>query len=994
MKIRFDFVTNSSSSSFVVVSIEDAELARICDEYGINLIVSGDTVSCDYELGESELPIAPKGADFIMWFLNFVSELGIANESAKEEILARKKEIEDSFVSSNIVYEHYCTEDYYYNSHWEETRDKEKVVVKGFDASKWDEIWDTQDWDEIAKLDDRGGDIARLSPSQYPFWLFLSEGWAYPDSRDGFVRNMMDKYATRVIERNPSDDSGGKTAELDTKIDMLVNTLDRMSVRAEDADLSMKKIAATFYHISWNCADVFSYEADRYSDIDKSVLEKAEERYKIGYKDDVKERLVESEKRRLWAIYLRDLYEKAIEEARISRVNSISSSCDYAMVLNPKKGAISKLYIEGEIGKKYNLWDGNKYDFKLLSEQEFDCAMKEKIIEQLEGTISELENANLLRKKKNKPPVKVIWEDQLYEYLLAHTSMGSKEPKEIIGPKGTVRLPVPDNCKQMVDSVISYLQAWPNRELNRNSRSYELRKDEIARCYTALGYPSEEAFLDAYGYSVKAPKPVKKDANAEGDFQYEINKKKEVTIVRYIGQDKCISVPEQIEDGIVKAIGKEAFAENKNIEDVTIPECVDTIKGKAFSYCSNLKTIKLSNNISKIVKDTFEGCSNLTKINIPDNVTTLAPGTFRDCPLESIHIGKSLTSLDRSAFYQAQYEYEANLQGVIMHTTKSSAVREITIDPHNKNYRVMESTIFTADGKVLVAALGGEDSYKVPDGVEIISDNAFMWQGFLKWISFPSSLRIIGNRAFEITDLRSVNFPNSLRLIGARAFRNCRNLQSAKFNEGLEKIYDTAFKETKVKQVKLPDSVNELGFECFSALVLFGRLTPGASIEPIKWLKEISKWEKMRDGRLKYPERPDLDTKKYIEELSQADLEARSKEQLANNVKGFGLLIAMMKYLQTKADNTLSLDERLLLEKIVISQEMETILRTDLNSVLAFYKEKSAKQMGECLKELKTIATQADIDEMFAKIRETFPENANELNKLLKGVADLIGKEV
>ena len=135
--------------------------------------------------------------------------------------------------------------------------------------------------------------------------------------------------------------------------------------------------------------------------------------------------------------------------------------------------------------------------------------------------------------------------------------------------------------------------------------------------------PSEEAFLDAYGYSVKAPKPVKKDANAEGDFQYEINKKKEVTIVRYIGQDKCVSVPEQIEDGIVKAIGKEAFAENKNIEDVTIPECVDTIKGKAFSYCSNLKTIKLSNNISKIVKDTFEGCSNLTKINIPDNVTTI-----------------------------------------------------------------------------------------------------------------------------------------------------------------------------------------------------------------------------------------------------------------------------------------------------------------------------------------------------------------------------------
>jgi hypothetical protein len=100
----------------------------------------------------------------------------------------------------------------------------------------------------------------------------------------------------------------------------------------------------------------------------------------------------------------------------------------------------------------------------------------------------------------------------------------------------------------------------------------------------------------------------------------------------------------------VIAIGKDAFAGNRNLKSVTIPGNVKTIGEEAF-VDSDLRFVTIENGVTVIESLAFVGCDSLTSITIPGSVDFIGGGAFMFCiNLTSVVIEDGVTTIGETAF--------------------------------------------------------------------------------------------------------------------------------------------------------------------------------------------------------------------------------------------------------------------------------------------------------------------------------------------------------
>lgn len=168
-------------------------------------------------------------------------------------------------------------------------------------------------------------------------------------------------------------------------------------------------------------------------------------------------------------------------------------------------------------------------------------------------------------------------------------------------------------------------------------------------------------------------------------FRYNVLEDGTAAITKYVGSERDLTIPSEIDGYTVTEIGNEAFDGNTNLTSVTIPDTVTRISSNAFQICENLTSVTIPNSVTyigenafantdlssltipasvtEIGKSAFYGNKRLSSVTIPDSVTYIGGYAFADCPnLKSVTIPASVQNIGEYAF---GYVYDYYMWGFV-----------------------------------------------------------------------------------------------------------------------------------------------------------------------------------------------------------------------------------------------------------------------------------------------------------------------------------------
>ncbi len=284
----------------------------------------------------------------------------------------------------------------------------------------------------------------------------------------------------------------------------------------------------------------------------------------------------------------------------------------------------------------------------------------------------------------------------------------------------------------------------------------------------------------------------------------EENKSYTVSIVGHTdGLPTELVIPSSVEYNnqsfTVTEIAANTFLNAISITSVTIPATITTIgnstSSSAFSGCTSLVKVNFSetSTLEVIGVATFSKCTGLTSIEIPSSVKQINCNVFQDC----------------SALTTVTFEDNAQLQSIGCYAFQNC-----------ENLTTIEiPSSVTSIGTNAFSECSALSSVTFGEGIQLkeIPKFAFYRCNSLKSIVIPASVKTIGWGAFEMDEVNSslaeVTFESNstLETIDGFAFWCCSNLTSVEIPSTVTSLGTSAFDNTGLTEVTLPESLQTMG---------------------------------------------------------------------------------------------------------------------------------------------------------------------------------------
>ncbi|MDR0599844.1 MAG: leucine-rich repeat domain-containing protein [Treponema sp.] len=284
-------------------------------------------------------------------------------------------------------------------------------------------------------------------------------------------------------------------------------------------------------------------------------------------------------------------------------------------------------------------------------------------------------------------------------------------------------------------------------------------------------------------------------ANARGvtaaDFEYDATRDGAgVVIKRYKGLASVVNIPAVIEGLPVRELEAKAFADNKEITSVTIPDSVTVIPGfkaqyesnrwgddGAFKNCISLKTVTLPRGLKVVPGSLFAGCISLESVAIPSGVTAIGSRAFYRCgALTAVTLPAGLTSIGDSAFEDCKaltaITFPDSLTGIDAAAFAGCTGLTALVLPKNLKIlvggyvRYMGGGTFDNRPRMMNVSFQGGDLQAPPKNRQILAGGDIGAEGAFK----------------NCTGLTSVTFQSRDLRVGGDVFAGCTSLSTLTIN--------------------------------------------------------------------------------------------------------------------------------------------------------------------------------------------------------------------